>query len=121
MVLNEREEKLRQFVDGYIKCLYWAEDLDDEPMMAQSTMFCLFVECQRFLEICSNFTNNPIPEDKFEQAGHDFWLTRNGHGSGFWDKPEIYGEKNSQVLTEISKEFGQVWTYISDDGHLEIM
>ena len=21
-----------------------------------------------------------------EQAGHDFWLTRNGHGAGFWDR-----------------------------------
>lgn len=20
------------------------------------------------------------------QAGHDFWLTRNGHGTGFWDR-----------------------------------
>lgn len=22
----------------------------------------------------------------WEQAGHDFWLTRNGHGAGFWDR-----------------------------------
>jgi hypothetical protein len=21
-----------------------------------------------------------------ERAGHDFWLTRNGHGAGFWDR-----------------------------------
>lgn len=21
-----------------------------------------------------------------EQSGHDFWLTRNGHGAGFWDR-----------------------------------
>ena len=21
-----------------------------------------------------------------EQAGHDFWLTREGHGAGFWDR-----------------------------------
>lgn len=23
---------------------------------------------------------------------HDFWLSRNGHGSGFFDKPERYGD-----------------------------
>jgi hypothetical protein len=23
--------------------------------------------------------------DKEERAGHDFWLTRNRHGAGFWD------------------------------------
>jgi hypothetical protein len=25
-----------------------------------------------------------------EQAGHDFWLTRNGHGAGFWDGMGYY-------------------------------
>lgn len=25
-------------------------------------------------------------EDAYEHAGHDFWLTRNGHGAGFWDR-----------------------------------
>lgn len=27
------------------------------------------------------------------QAGHDFWLTRNGHGAGFWDGDDgkVYG------------------------------
>lgn len=24
-----------------------------------------------------------------ERAGHDFWLTRNGHGTGFWDRSEL--------------------------------
>jgi len=26
-----------------------------------------------------------------QQAGHDFWLTRNGHGTGFWDRSELWG------------------------------
>ena len=121
MVLSEKEEKLRTFVDGYIKCIYWAEDIDDLTNMEHSTMFCVFIECQRFIKVCGTFQNNPIPEDKYEQAGHDFWLTRNGHGTGFWDKQEIYGEKNSEILTEISKQFGEMYMYISDDNHLEIM
>lgn len=24
-----------------------------------------------------------------ERFGHDFWLTRNGHGAGFWDRSEL--------------------------------
>ena len=53
--------------------------------------------------------------DDFEDSnlGHDFWLTRNGHGAGFWDGdyPKEIGEK----LTEISKTFKELHTIIGDD------
>lgn len=121
MILNKEEENLQEFVNGFIKCMYWTDELNENLDMPKETLFKIFIECQRFIKVCGTFQNNPIPEDKYEQTGHDFWLTRNGHGSGFWDKEELYGEKNAEILTEISKKFGEVWTYISDDNHLEIM
>ena len=53
---------------------------------------------------------------KARQAGHDFWLTRNGHGCGFWDGdwPELIGEK----LTEASKDFGSFDLYIGVGGRI---
>jgi hypothetical protein len=36
--------------------------------------------------------------------GHNFWLTKNGHGSGFWDGD--YEEETGKILTDISKSFG---------------
>lgn len=49
-----------------------------------------------------------------EQAGHDFWLTRNGHGAGFWDGdwPDVVGE----ALTKAAEAFGELWPYVGDDG-----
>lgn len=46
--------------------------------------------------------------------GHDFWLTRAGHGAGFWDGdlPEELGER----LTQASKAAGNREPYIGDDG-----
>jgi hypothetical protein len=46
------------------------------------------------------------------QGGHDFWLTRNGHGAGFWDGdwPEEVGKR----LTEASKKYGEVYLYVQD-------
>lgn len=41
----------------------------------------------------------------YEQAGHDFWLTRCGHGSGFWNRG--LGKQGDQ-LTELCKEFNNV-------------
>ena len=49
-----------------------------------------------------------------EMAGHDFWLTRNGHGSGFWDGdlPEEVG----RVLTEAAEAYEECSPYVGDDG-----
>jgi hypothetical protein len=35
---------------------------------------------------------------------HDFFLTRNYHGAGFWDAENIYGEDEAKILTELSHE-----------------
>ncbi len=121
MVLSKDEKDLQKFIDGYIECMYWTDELDKNLKMSNTTLFNIFIESQRFIRVCNTFQCNPIPEGEYGQAGHDFWLTRNGHGTGFWDKEEIYGVKNSEILTEMSKNFGQVWTYISDDNYLEVM
>lgn len=52
-----------------------------------------------------------VASDNGFQAAHDFWLTRVGHGSGFWDREEIYGEDEAKKLTEISKALGEVYPY----------
>ena len=49
--------------------------------------------------------------------GHDFALTRNGHGAGFWDRdneglPRVLGE----ALTSVCEGFPPVDLYIGDDG-----
>lgn len=48
-----------------------------------------------------------------EQAGRDFWLTRNGHGAGFWDGD--YEEPIASRLTESAHSFGECSLYIGDD------
>lgn len=56
----------------------------------------------------------------FDRIGHDFWLTRQGHGAGFWDSPELYGKHLSDALTKIAEDFGPVYTYESDDHQIEM-
>lgn len=48
-----------------------------------------------------------------EQAGHDFWLTRNGHGAGFWDRG--LGDIG-EMLSAAAKSFGSADLYVGDDG-----
>jgi hypothetical protein len=48
------------------------------------------------------------------QAEHDFIMTRNGHGCGFWDgdwMPCV-----SEILTEAAKAFPEIDAVVGDDG-----
>lgn len=54
-----------------------------------------------------------------EQFGHDFWLTRNGHGAGFWDRASINETEKytvGQALTKWAQTMGNVYLYVGDDG-----
>lgn len=54
-----------------------------------------------------------------DQIGADFAFTRNGHGVGFWDRPEVYGSQaNADALTKLCKTFPNVDVYLGDDGKL---
>lgn len=50
------------------------------------------------------------------QAGHDFWMTRNGHGVGFWDGDWI--EPYAGQLDRLAKSFDQVDLYRGSDGRI---
>lgn len=65
-----------------------------------------------------NLENASYPAD--ERAGHDFWLTRNGHGCGFWDGD--WTEQAGEKLTDLAKGFGEVDLYVSEsaDGEREV-
>jgi hypothetical protein len=53
--------------------------------------------------------------ETFKQMfAYDFWLTRNGHGSGFWDSV-CWGEFQD-LLTSKAKESKESDAYIGDDG-----
>ena len=48
-----------------------------------------------------------------ERAGYDFWLTRNGHGVGFWDRGlDALGQR----LSDAAEVYGSVDLYVGDDG-----
>jgi hypothetical protein len=47
----------------------------------------------------------------YEQHGHDFWLTRNRHGAGFWDRG--YSKEIGDRLTKSAHVYGEVNVYVS--------
>lgn len=53
-----------------------------------------------------------------ESAGIDFWLTRNRHGAGFWDRGDHPCLKR---LTDAAHAYGTCDTYVGDDNLIYLM
>lgn len=48
-----------------------------------------------------------------ESAGHDFWLTQNRHGAGFWDGDwPTYGDQ----FTKLAHCYPELSLYVTEDG-----
>lgn len=55
------------------------------------------------------------------QIGHDFWLTRNGHGAGFWDRFGAgIGASFGAHLSEKAQPYGESCLYAGDDGKVYV-
>jgi len=64
-------------------------------------------------EHCARMLHPDCEGDAWNAAAHDFILTRNGHGTGFWDSGrwcEPWGRK----LTELCKLYGELRCYVQD-------
>lgn len=118
--------KLDDFTKAYIVCALWSST-DDEGNPLDSKFDIENINPKDIEEIkleCLNFQKENIQllesshKNKgytLENAGHDLWLTRNGHGAGFWDRN--LGEIGEQ-LTLKSKELKESDLYVGDDGQL---
>ena len=89
---------LDPFTSAYLFALMWANISDDEgtPLdeygtddLDSGTVTVAEAECKRFQKENAEFLEIAYSEnDEYDesQAGHDFALTRNCHGTGFWDR-----------------------------------
>lgn len=68
--------------------------------------------------VCGNWNDLYLRGMDGDQAGHDFLLTRNGHGVGFWDRG--LGERG-QRLTAASEPYGTMNAYVGDDELIHVM
>lgn len=108
---------LEEFTAACIEALYCTDTGDDEQPpsdadLSEETRLDLEADCRSFWHRFGCYVVAAGMSE--EQAGHDFWLTRNGHGTGFWDRglPDPYGE----LLTNAAKDYGEFYVYLGDDG-----
>lgn len=120
-----------RFTEAYIECALWSSlygengehTLDEyEGEVADATLAQMYQDCANFqkenaaeLEEAYNDWRRGGVAYNEERAGHDFWLTRCGHGAGFWDRG--LGEVGER-LSKAARAYGTIDLYIGDDGKI---
>jgi hypothetical protein len=117
--------KLDTFTTAYLVCLLWSStdesnDQGGDPLGDIYSIADLSTDAlAKCVADCAAFQSaNADDLTGFDdaQTGHDFWLTRNRHGAGFWDRgyPDGIGDR----LSDAAHAFGEVCPYVSDDGEV---
>lgn len=110
---------LDEFTTGYLECAEWLAQADNGGTGE-------LTDAQR--DTCRGFTRKAIAAAKrdckafqrdhaallaqyeesterdMSSAGHDFWLTRNRHGAGFWDRGD---QPCLSALTDAAHGYGE--------------
>jgi hypothetical protein len=136
-------EGLDEFLDAYVTAALWsstdnADDSGGEPLdknyyesdIAPETLARMRADCIAFLVHKLGGRLIGIAErleaegrwslpggakcSVMAYAGHDLWLTRNGHGCGYFDGdwPEGIGGG----MDKLAHDFGTIDLYVGDDG-----
>lgn len=112
--------ELDAFTTAYLECALWSSTGEDEQPLdddhstddiALEALQSAIGDCRDFQDEYADMLLEADLSD--EQAGHDFWLTRNGHGAGFWDRGlGVIGDR----LSKACKAYGTVHLCVGDDG-----
>lgn len=127
---------INEILKGYISAALWTEEerLHDEKIMVigKKIPFASFkyndVDTDSVIDAYNDiktFIKNAgddavqeaIDENGLFRLGVDIWLTRNGHGSGFFD----HNYENEDILMNAAKKLNSKDIYLGDDGELHFM
>lgn len=125
--------KLDKFTQAYLEAALWSSTDETNPEQGgepldktygvkdiePETLSEMVRDCRKFQEDNAELIdddNVAVESDHCceARAGHDFWLTRNGHGAGFWDGD--WTEPAAAALTKASEKFGEFNLSATGDG-----
>lgn len=120
---------LTEFTEGYTECLIWQgldwtpcdsdQSAEPEPLeeagysvddIESTSLAAIEAECEDFYTANLTALESAHSEGmRWDYLGHDFCLTRNHHGAGFWDRG--LGELG-KALTEAAHPYGESGEYV---------
>jgi hypothetical protein len=122
---------MKEFIRGYLEAALFASHDINDPEYGDTLDAVYSVDdfsdkaredikqdCESFIEMAEESGLWDAIEGDLAYAGHNFFLTRNRHGAGFWDGR--YESKIGNELTKIAHTFGSQDFYVNDNSEIEI-
>lgn len=106
----------KAFFDAYVNTALWySKDhsygiplrFNSRTDITTKTLAQMRSDCAKFQRACEDDIR--LVEMSDEQAGHDFWLTRNREGNGFWARRRRFESETEDAferLTDAAHAFG---------------
>jgi hypothetical protein len=119
---------ISEFLSQYVKTALWSstddngsplDDVFDEDSIDPATKQEMLRDCDRFMRLNKKLLDESGLD--IDQQAHNFWLDRNGHGTGFWDVDDYKNPEAVRVgkaLSQACKKFGSYDLYVGDDGYI---
>jgi len=133
---QRRAERIECIARGYIAALQWSagddenESFEDINLSSEAQAEALAIatafydanstDLGAYADLREGHVGTDIRnrhQEAYSFAGHDLWLTSQGHGVGFWDRG--LGRLGDR-LTKAAKAFEGVYAYVSDAGFVEL-
>lgn len=130
-------DDIAEIVEGYTDCALWTlpddcalvprppGEFDATPyrhLIADSEP--LHEHIAVFLRACTakgiDLTRDLPDGYSLARLGHHFWLSRNGHGTGFWDCNELIACDLACALQVIAERMNNATLYDDDNGRLYV-
>lgn len=112
----KKSTSLDAFTRAYIEAaLFSSSDDDGRPLernySAKDILGATLAEMKRDCAAFQRENRHDLAEGTATQGGHDFWLTRNREGAGFWDGD--WPEPAASNLTKSAHFYGSYDLYVS--------
>lgn len=112
---------LDDFTKGYIEAAFFTNEFDDFSIqdIHPRSLALIKEDCRRFQETYREEldealdTGQTIGYDE-RRAGNDFWFSRNGHGTGFWDRD--LGESGDRLHSLVA--YNEKTLFLEEDGFI---
>ncbi len=123
---ESHEPVIQDVLTHYVMAALWSTiGEDDEPLdsnysienIDEQTLETMKSDIEKFVLKNKEAIQESGMSD--EQLGHDLWLTRNHHGTGFWDRG--YDEDIEEQLTDAAHQLKGTDLYVGDDGEIYAM
>jgi len=116
--LNENIDNfnVNEILNSYLETAFWTDE-DIQPELKEKSFSDVDInsinqakeDIKTFLQQAKKEATDELEKYDSSSIGHNFWLSRNGHGAGFFDD---YSDK----LQEIAEKMETIHIYVGDDG-----